>query len=95
MMSIVNAIYTTLFPSKGALPSLSTDWLTQCILNITNSKLAIKEIMLMKTLQQNGNNRNRVDETLTILLKDKNNTRPGDFHSSPYSMLCLSPFLRA
>jgi hypothetical protein len=49
----------------------------------------------MKTLQQNGNNRNRVDETLTILLKDKNNTRTGDFHSSLYSMLHLSPFPRA
>jgi hypothetical protein len=57
--------------------------------------MAIKEIVLMKTLQQNGNNRNRVDETLTILLKDKNNTRPGDFHSSLYSMLRLSPLPRA
>jgi hypothetical protein len=70
-MSIVNAIYTALFPSKGALPSLSTGRsLTQCILKITNSKLAIKEIVLMKTLQPNGNNRNRVNgQLLTILLK--------------------------
>jgi hypothetical protein len=82
-MSIVNAIYTALFPSKGALPSLSTDWLTQCILNITNSKLAIKEIVLMKTLQPNGNNRNRVNgTTLNYFIEDKNNTTLGDLHSS-------------
>jgi hypothetical protein len=36
--------------------------LNQCILeNKSHSKMAIKEIVLMKTLQQNGNNRNRVD----------------------------------
>jgi hypothetical protein len=83
-MSIVNAIYTALFPSKGALPSLSTGRsLNQRILeNKSHNKMATKEIVLMKTLQQNGNNRNRVDETLTILLKDKNNTVLGDFHSS-------------
>jgi len=92
--STLNAIYTSLFPSKGALPSLSIDCsLNQCILeNKSHSKMAIKEIVLMKTLHQNGNNRNHVDENLAILVKDKNHTRPGDFHSSLYSMLHLSPF---
>jgi hypothetical protein len=80
-MSIVNAIYTALFPSKGALPSLSTDYLTQCILNITNSKLAISEIELMEQL-------------LAILLKNENSTsawRFPFFYSSTESMLRLSP----
>jgi hypothetical protein len=93
MMSIVNAIYTALFPLKGALPSLSIDCsLNQCILeNKSHSKMEIKEIMLMKTLQPNGNNRNHVNGTaLNYFIEDENNTVLGDFHSSPPSMLHLS-----
>jgi hypothetical protein len=84
-MSIVNAIYTALFPSKGALPSLSTDCsLNQCILeNKSHGKMEIKEIVLMKTLHPNGNNRNRVNgTTLNYFIEDENNTVLGDFHSS-------------
>ena len=94
IMSVVNAIYTALFPSKGALPSLSTDCsLTQCMLdNKSHSKMEIKEIVLMKTLQPNGNNRNRVNgTTLNYFIEDKNNTTLGDLHSSIWSMLCLFP----
>jgi hypothetical protein len=50
--------------------------------------MAIKEIVLMKTLQQNGNNRNRVDETLTILLKNENNTSAWRF---PFFYLLYAP----
>jgi hypothetical protein len=43
--------------------------------NKSHSKLEIKEIVLMKTLQPNGNNRNRVNgTTLNYFIEDENNT---------------------
>ena len=45
--------------------------------------MAIKEIVLMKTLQLNGNHRNCVNgTTLNYFIEDENNTVLGDFHSS-------------
>ena len=71
-------LYTTLFPAKGALPSLSTDWLTQCILKMNNLQQ-----------KQNGNNRNRITETLTIFIEDeKDNTTAGRLSFLYSSILC-------
>ena len=71
-------LYTDLFPAKGALPSLSIDWLTQCILKMNNLQQ-----------KQNGNNRNRITETLTIFIEDeKDNTTAGRLSFLYSSILC-------
>jgi hypothetical protein len=78
-------LYTALFPAKGALPSLSTGCsLTQCILKMNNLQQ-----------KQNGNNRNRITETLTIFIEDeKDNTTAGRLsflYSSTYALSLSSP----
>jgi hypothetical protein len=70
---------SALFPAKGALPSLSTGRsLTQCILKMNNLQQ-----------KQNGNNRNRITETLTIFIEDeKDNTTAGRLSFLYSSILC-------
>jgi len=76
-------LYTALFPAKGALPSLSTDWLTQCILKMNNLQQ-----------KQNGNNRNHITETLTIFIEyEKDNTTLSHFKSPPRMALYIFSFL--